>query len=63
MQPNWTPAEFYVNLQVLMHWYTCKSPLNTIGSAVEQLPVCLAKLSKSAVEVKVRQSSKASGKH
>ena len=42
MQPNWTPAEFYVNLWALMLWYTCKSLLNTLGSTVEQLAVCLA---------------------
>ena len=24
-----------------MHWYTFKSLLNTLGSAVEQLPGCL----------------------
>ena len=47
MQPKWTPAEFYVNLGVLMHWYTCKqSLLNTLGRAVEQLAVCLAKQAK-----------------
>ena len=43
MQPNWTPAKFYVNLWVLMHWYTCQSLLNTLGSAVEHLAVCLSK--------------------
>ena len=37
-----------------MHWYTCKYLLNTLGSAVEQLAVCLAK--QAAVEVKVQQS-------
>ena len=26
-----------------MHWYTCKSLLNTLGRAVEQFAVCLAK--------------------
>ena len=30
-----------------MHWYTCKSLLNTLGRAVEQLAGCLAKISKS----------------
>ena len=30
-----------------MHWYTFKSLLNTLESAVEQLPGCLAKQSKS----------------
>ena len=39
-----------------MHWYTCKSLLNTLGRAVEQLAGCLAKQAKSAVEVKVQQS-------
>ena len=29
-----------------MHWYTCKSLLNTLGRAVEQLAVCLAKQAK-----------------
>ena len=33
----------YVNLWVLMHWYTCKSILNTLGRTVEQLAGCLAK--------------------
>ena len=28
---------------VLMHWHTCKSLLNTLGRAVEQLAGCLAK--------------------
>ena len=41
-----------------MHWYTCISPLNTLGRAVEQLAACLAKQQKSAVEVKVQQSCK-----
>ena len=35
--------EFYVNLWDLMHWYTCKSLLNTLGTAVEQLAGCHAK--------------------
>ena len=37
-----------------MHWYTCKSLLNTLERAVEQLAGCLAKILKqnSAVEVK-----------
>ena len=34
--------------------YTCKSLLNTLGRAVEQLAGCLAEQSKSAVEVKVQ---------
>ena len=46
MQPKWTPAEFYVNLSVLMRGYTCKSLLNTLGRAAEQLAVCLAKQAK-----------------
>ena len=29
-----------------MHWYTCKSLLNTLGRAVEQLARCLAKQAK-----------------
>ena len=29
-----------------MHWYTCKSLLNTLGRAVEQLAGCLAKQAK-----------------
>ena len=61
MLPWWTPAEFYVNLWVLMHWYTCKSLLNTLQSAVEQLAVCLSKQN-IAVEAKVQQSCKASTK-
>ena len=47
LQLTWTCAEFYVNLRVLMHWYTCKSLLNTLGRVVEQLAGCLAKQSKS----------------
>ena len=42
MQPKSTPAEFYVSLRVLMHWYTCIYLLNTLGSAVEQLVVHLS---------------------
>ena len=39
-----------------MHWYICKSLLNTVGRAVEQLAGFLAKQKqKSAVEVKVQQ--------
>ena len=39
-----------------MNWYTCKSLLNTLGRALEQLVGCLAKQrQKSAVEVKVQQ--------
>ena len=30
-----------------MHWYTCKSLLNTLGRAIEQLAGCLAKTRKS----------------
>ena len=60
MQPRWTCAEFYVNLWVLMHWYTL---MNTLGRPVEQLAVCLANKQKSAVEVKVQQLCKASAKH
>ena len=37
LQPTWTPAEFYDNKWALMQWYTCKSLLNTLGRAVEQL--------------------------
>ena len=29
-----------------VHWYTCKSLLNTLGRVVEQLAVCLAKQAK-----------------
>jgi len=29
-----------------MHWHTCKSQLNTLGRAVEQLAGCLAKQAK-----------------
>ena len=29
-----------------MHWHTCKSLLNTLGRAVEQLAGCLAKQAK-----------------
>ena len=36
------------------HWYTCKSLLNALGRAVEQLTVCLCQASKSTVEVKVQ---------
>ena len=42
MQPKSTPAEFYVSLRVLMHWYTCMYLLNTLGSAVEQFAVHLS---------------------
>ena len=42
-----------------MHWHTCKSLLNTLGRAVEQLAVCIAK---QAVEAKVQQSCKAGAK-
>ena len=38
-----------------MYWFTCRSLLNTLGRAVEQLAGCLAKQQKSAVEVKVQQ--------
>ena len=47
LQLTWTCAEFYVNLSVLMHLYTCKYLLNTLGRAVQQLAGCLAKQSKS----------------
>ena len=46
MQPTWTPGRFNINLWILMHWHTCKSPLNTSGRAVEQLAGCVAKLAK-----------------
>ena len=41
-----------------MHLYTCKSLLNTLGRAVEELAGCLAKQSKvkvSSLEVKLQQ--------
>ena len=40
-----------------MVWYTYKSLLDTLGSAVEQLAVCLGlcQVGKSPVEVKVQQ--------
>ena len=40
-----------------MYWYTCKSLLNTLGRAVEQLAGCLAKQikQKSALKVNVQQ--------
>ena len=47
------------NLSVQMHWHTCKSLLNTLERAVEQLAVCIAK---QAVEAKVQQSCKAGAK-
>ena len=62
MQPTWTPARFYTNIRVLMHWHTGKSLLNTLGRAVEQLVGCLAKQQKSAVEVEVQQPSNTSAK-
>ena len=31
MHSKWTLAEFYVSLWVVMHWYTCKSLLNTLA--------------------------------
>ena len=40
MQPTWTPGRLKI---VLMHGHTCKSLLNTLGRAVEQLAGCLAK--------------------
>ena len=43
MQPTWTPGRFK---NVLMHGHTCKSLLNTLGRAVEQLAGCLAKQAK-----------------
>jgi len=54
--PTWTPAEFYVSLWVLMHWYTCKSLLNTLGRAVKWLAKCLTSANL-AVKVKVQQHS------
>ena len=42
LQLTWTCAEFYE----FWHWYTCKSLLNTLGRAVEQLTVCPAKQTK-----------------
>ena len=48
-------AEVYVNLWVLMHWYTGKSLLNGLERAVKQFAGCLAK---EAAEVKVQQSCK-----
>ena len=47
------------DLWVLMHWYTCKCLLNTLGRAVEQLAGCLAKETKVRIEVKVQQSCNA----
>ena len=47
------------DLQVLMHWYTCKYLLNTLGRAVEQLAGCLASKQKSVIEVKIQQSCNA----
>ena len=41
-----------------MHYHTCKSLLNTLRRAVEQLARCLAKQQKPAVEVKVQQPGK-----
>ena len=41
-----------------MHYHTCKSLLNTLGRAVEQLTGCLAKQQKSAVKVKVQLPDK-----
>ena len=46
--------EFYVNIWALMHWYTCKSLLSTVGRAVEQLAGYFAKQAKSAVEVSTK---------
>ena len=43
MQPTWTPGRFKI---ILMHGHTCKSLLNTLGRAVEQLAGCLAKQAK-----------------
>ena len=37
---HWTPGRFKI---ALMHGHTCKSLLNTLGRAVEQLAGCLAK--------------------
>ena len=52
-------TEVYVNLRVLMHWYTGKSLLNALGKAVEQFAGCLAK-QKSAAEAKVSRRVKMS---
>ena len=41
---HWTPGRFKI---VLMHRHTCKSLLNTLGRAVEQLAGCLAKQARS----------------
>ena len=51
-----TPAEFYVSSDA---WYTCKSLLNTLARAVEQLSWLDASPSKQklAVEVKVQQTA------
>ena len=38
--------EEQLGTRVLMHWYTCKSLLNTLGRAAEQFPVCLGKQAK-----------------
>ena len=47
-----------------MQWYTCKSLLNTLGRAVEQLagalPLSSTQASKSALEVEVQKSCTAS---
>ena len=45
-------------MSVLMHWYNCKSLLNTLGRAVEQLAdqaECLANKQKLVPEAKVQQ--------
>ena len=47
MQPKWTPAEFYVNLWVLMHCYTCKSLLNTLRSTPRTIGCVPCQASKS----------------
>ena len=41
---HWTPGRFKI---ILMHGHSCKSLLNTLGRAVEQLAGCLAKQAKS----------------
>ena len=40
------------------HWYTCKSLLNTLGRAVEQLAVCLAEVSSQGQSTTVMQSQR-----
>ena len=49
------PHGLMLRFMSLMHLYTCKCLLNTLGRAVQQLTECLAKETKSALEVKVQQ--------